>query len=133
MLYFDDFFGASMNQLKPAISVGIFVASMAMCGCMGGPGTTGSFERTLTVSGPIHLEILNAAGDITINGSDDNVVHVHADVRVSRVGFGSAQTTLSAVLNLIRPSSRGPTDFDWPQHEARAQRAKISYVIRSAA
>jgi len=35
---------------------------------------------TLSVTGPIRLELVNAAGDVVINGSADGKVHVQADV-----------------------------------------------------
>jgi hypothetical protein len=75
------------------------LASFAVAGCAAGPSVTGSFDRTLTVTAPIRLELANAAGDVSITGSGDNRVHVHAQVRSSGMGFGNPQQRLDEVVN----------------------------------
>jgi DUF4097 and DUF4098 domain-containing protein YvlB len=63
-----------------------------------GPSVSGSFDRSLDVSGPIRLELSNVAGDVAIVGSADGKVHVHGDVRVSGFGFGSPQKRLDDIV-----------------------------------
>ena len=79
-----------------------FVAAQVLAvalsaGCAMGPAATGNFDRTITVSGPIRLELNNASGDITITGTNDGKVHVHADVRASGFGFDSPEKRVSEI------------------------------------
>jgi len=69
----------------PAAFVALFAFAIALSGCSAGSPAKGSFSRTLNVSGPIRLEVANAAGDVVIAGSADGRVHVNADVRA--LGF----------------------------------------------
>lgn len=46
-----------------------------------GVASNGSFDRTLTVSGPIRLELTNASGTVHITGRPDNKIHIHGDIR----------------------------------------------------
>jgi DUF4097 and DUF4098 domain-containing protein YvlB len=72
--------------------------TVALAGCEMGPSVSGKFDRQYDVSGPMRLELSNVAGDIAITGSADGKVHVHADVRVSGMGFGSPQKRLDDIL-----------------------------------
>ena len=73
-------------------------AAGLLIGCAMGPASTGSFDRTLTVSGPIRLELNNASGDVSITGSSDSKVHIHADVRASGWGFDSPEKRVNDLL-----------------------------------
>jgi DUF4097 and DUF4098 domain-containing protein YvlB len=91
----------------PAI---VLLISMAMlAGCQMGPSVSGSFDRSLDVSGPIRLELTNIAGDISIVGSVDGKVHVHGDVRVSGMGFGNPQNRLDNILSNPPVELKGDT------------------------
>ncbi|HEY6128805.1 MAG TPA: DUF4097 family beta strand repeat-containing protein [Candidatus Acidoferrum sp.] len=58
-----------------------FAVAGLLAGCGTGVASSGSFERTYTVNGPIRLELSNASGFVRINGSSDNQVHIHGDIR----------------------------------------------------
>ncbi|HTQ59888.1 MAG TPA: DUF4097 family beta strand repeat-containing protein [Candidatus Solibacter sp.] len=79
-----------------------FIASLALvvalAGCSMGPSVSGSFDRSLDVSGPILVDLSNVAGDVSIVGSADGKVHVHGIVQVSGFGFGSPQKRLDDIL-----------------------------------
>lgn len=47
------------------------------------PSETGQFDRTFTVSGPVHLEIGNGSGNVRITGGASGQVRIHGDVRIS--------------------------------------------------
>jgi DUF4097 and DUF4098 domain-containing protein YvlB len=81
-----------------AAPIALLALAVALAGCQVGPSVSGSFDRSLDVSGPIRLELGNVAGDITIVGSTDNKFHVHGDVRVSGFGFGSPEKRLADIL-----------------------------------
>jgi DUF4097 and DUF4098 domain-containing protein YvlB len=83
---------------KLAGSIALLTFALALAGCQMGPSVSGSFDRSLDVSGPIRLELSNVAGDVSIVGSADGKVHVHGDVRVSSFGFGSPQKRLDDIL-----------------------------------
>ena len=76
----------------------LLVSMVLLAGCQMGPSVSGSFDRSLDVSGPIRLELSNVAGDVAIVGSADGKVHVHGDVRVSGFGFGSPQKRLDDIV-----------------------------------
>jgi DUF4097 and DUF4098 domain-containing protein YvlB len=65
---------------------GLLVAALILYGCSVGPFVNGNFDRSLSVTGPIRLELTNASGDVQITGSADGKVHVHAEVRSSGGG-----------------------------------------------
>jgi DUF4097 and DUF4098 domain-containing protein YvlB len=111
-----------------AVPLTMVLASSCLSGCAVGPSVTGSFDRTLTVTSPIRLELANASGDVSITGSADNKVHVHADVRSSGMGFDSPQKRLDEVVNNPPIEQRGDTirigkDLD------RVRNVSISYVL----
>ena len=53
---------------------------------------TGSFERTLQVSGPVDMEITSGSGRITVHPGADGSVHVKATIRAQSSWFGSSAT-----------------------------------------
>jgi DUF4097 and DUF4098 domain-containing protein YvlB len=83
---------------KLAAHFALLAIVVALGGCQMGPSVSGSFDRSLDVSGPIRLELSNVAGDVAIVGSADGKVHVHGDVRVSGFGFGSPQKRLDDIV-----------------------------------
>jgi DUF4097 and DUF4098 domain-containing protein YvlB len=83
---------------KLASSIALLAIVVALAGCQMGPSVSGSFDRSLDVSGPIRLELSNVAGDVAIVGSADGKVHVHGDVHVSGFGFGNPQKRLDDIV-----------------------------------
>src|ERR1700676_1452734 len=86
-----------MNRRFAAVA-GLLLPALLNAGCAMGPSASGSFDRTLTVSGPIRLELNNASGDVSITGSSDGKVHVHGEARASGFGFDSADKRISDML-----------------------------------
>jgi hypothetical protein len=84
-----------MTQRKLAALAYLLSAALASTGCAMGPAASGSFDRTLSVSGPIRLELNNTSGDVSITGSADGKVHIHATARASGMGFESPDKRLS--------------------------------------
>src|ERR1700739_1479181 len=75
---------------------GLLATVLLNAGCAMGPEASGSFDRTLSVSGPIRLELNNTSGDVSITGSADGKVHVHGDARASGMGFESPGTRVAS-------------------------------------
>jgi DUF4097 and DUF4098 domain-containing protein YvlB len=111
-----------------AAPLALALASFAGAGCAAGPSVTGSFDRTLSVTAPIRLELANASGDVSITGSGDNQVHVHAQVRSSGMGFGNPQQRLDEVVNNPPIQQRGDT-IRVGKDINRTHNVSISYVI----
>jgi len=121
-----------MRYRRIAAAAGLFgvviAAAIAAAGCAMGPSATGSFDRTLSVNGPIRLELNNASGDVSITGSADGKVHVHDNAQASGFGFESPEKRLNALMANPPIEQRGDTvriggDFH------RARNLKISYEI----
>ncbi len=94
---------------RAQFTIALTFIALAASACQVGPAATGAFDRTLTVSGPIRLELGNTSGNVTITGSADNKVHVHADVRASGIGFGSPQGRVDTVVANPPVEQKGDT------------------------
>jgi DUF4097 and DUF4098 domain-containing protein YvlB len=108
----------------------LLVASLAVtgAGCAMGPSVSGNFDRTLTVTAPIRLELANASGNVTINGGTDNKVHVHGEVRSSGMGFDSPQRRLDEIVSNPPIEQKGDT-IRIGKDISRVRNVSISYVI----
>lgn len=113
---------------KLAASVALLTVVMALAGCSMGPSVSGSFDRSLDVSGPIRLELSNVAGDIAIVGSADSKVHVHGDVRVSGFGLGNAQKRLDDIVASPPVELKGAT-LRIGKETTRLRNVVITYSI----
>ncbi len=85
----------------------VLAAMAALYGCSAGHSVNGNFARSFNVSGPIRLELANAAGDVNITGSADGKVHVQADVRASGFGFDNPQKRLDDIVSNPPIEQRG--------------------------
>ena len=107
----------------------LIAALLALAGCNTGPAVTGSFDRNYTVTGPIRLELSNAAGDVNITGSADGKVHVHGDVHASGFGFDSPQKRLDDTLSSPPVEQRGDT-IRVGKDMTRMRNITIAYTIQ---
>jgi len=94
----------------------IALLSILLAGCGFGPGETGSFEKTMTVTGPVQLEITNGSGRVEIRSGESGQVRIHAELTVWSSPFGESGNRLDTIKNhppvdqqgnLIRIDSRG--------------------------
>jgi DUF4097 and DUF4098 domain-containing protein YvlB len=113
---------------KQAVHIALLIFALAFAGCSMGPSVSGSFDRSLDVSGPIRLELSNVAGDVSVVGSSDSKVHVHADVRVSGFGFGSPQKRLDDILRNPPVELKGDT-LRIGKETTRLRNVAITYSI----
>jgi len=118
-----------MHKKSPAaLALLLTTITATSAGCAVGPSVSGSFDRTLTVTAPIRLELANASGNVSITGSSDNKVHVHAEVRSSGMGFDSPQKRLDEVVNNPPVEQKGDT-IRIGKDISRVRNVSISYVI----
>jgi DUF4097 and DUF4098 domain-containing protein YvlB len=115
-----------LHRLAPAIV--LFISLALLAGCQMGPSVSGSFERSLDVSGPIRVELSNVAGDVSIVGSADGKVHVHGDVRVSGFGFGNPQSRLDNLVSNPPVELKGDT-LRIGKDSSRLHNVSISYSV----
>jgi Putative adhesin len=57
-----------------------------------------TFDRTLSVSGPVRLELSNASGNVEIRGSGDKKVHIFGKVSAGWTMFGSSEKSIQEVV-----------------------------------
>src|SRR5271170_6675576 len=112
----------------PAGLLVLVLAAATGAGCAVGPSVSGSFDRTFSVTAPIRLELVNAAGDVSIIGSTDGKVHVHAEVRSYGMGFGSPQDRLNEIVANPPIEQKGDT-IRIGKDLSRIRNISISYVI----
>src|SRR4029077_73697 len=120
--------GGTMRHRNFAALAGLLFAALASAGCAMGPSASGSFDRTLSVSGPIRLELNNTSGDVSITGSADGKVHVHADARSSGWGFESPEKRLNELLANPPIEQRGST-IHIGEEMRNLRNVSISYKI----
>jgi DUF4097 and DUF4098 domain-containing protein YvlB len=114
------------RRLTAPVAFGVL--ALALAGCAMGPAATGSFDRTLTVKGPIRLEVNNTSGDVSISGSGDGKVHVHANARASGFGFDSPEKRLNEFVANPPVEQHGDT-IRVGTELRRARNLNVSYVI----
>jgi hypothetical protein len=79
--------------------------------------TEGSFDRSLTVSGPVELDAKTDSGGITVAPGQGNTVHIHAILKAQHGWFGSGD-----VESRIREIERNPPV------QQDGNRVRIGYV-----
>src|SRR5882762_9309061 len=87
-----------MTQRKSAGLAFLLFSTVASAGCAMGPSASGTFDRTLSGTGPMRLEPNKTAGDGSITGSAAGRVHIHGTARASGMGFDSPDKRMSALL-----------------------------------
>jgi DUF4097 and DUF4098 domain-containing protein YvlB len=107
---------------------GLLAVGLASAGCAMGPSVSGSFDRTLSVSGPIRLELNNTSGDVSITGSADGKVHVHGDAHASGIGFESPEKRLNDLVANPPIAQHGDTSRIGEEMR-RLRNVSVSYVI----
>ena len=117
-----------MRHRNFAALAGSLIAALAGAGCAMGPSVSGSFDRTLSVSGPIRLELNNTSGDVSITGSADGKVHVHGDARASGMGFESPDKRLNELLASPPVEQHGNT-VRIGEEMRRLRNVNVSYTI----
>lgn len=71
----------------PAVLILAMAAFVAAVPAMA--GDEGHFDRTLTVTGPVDLDVQTGSGDITVRPGDSTKVEIHAKIHSSGLHIGS--------------------------------------------
>ncbi len=67
-----------LARFTPALAI---AATLVGVGCATVAHESASFERTLSVTGPVRLDLSNGSGSIRITGSTTGQVRIHGDIR----------------------------------------------------
>jgi hypothetical protein len=97
-------------------------------GCSAGPGVSGAFDRTFSVTGRTRLEVTNPSGDVEIAESADGKVHVHGDVRATGMGFDKPKERLDETLANPAVEQKGDT-IRVGKHISNMRNLAITYKI----
>src|SRR6266852_8965795 len=117
-----------MRHRNFAALAGSLFAALAGAGCSMGPSASGTYARTLSVSGPIRIELNNTSGDVSITGSADGKVHIHGTARASGIGFESPDKRLSDLLANPPIEQHGAT-IRIGEEMRRLRNVSVSYMI----
>jgi len=71
--------------------VAVFALAALTAGCVMREGAATSFEKTLTVDGPVRLEVRNGAGDTEITPGPPGQVHIRGEYRLQRFIWAGAR------------------------------------------
>jgi DUF4097 and DUF4098 domain-containing protein YvlB len=108
--------------------VPVLVAAVLLAACGMGPGSTGSFDRTYEVAGPIRLDLTNASGSIHISGSSNNKVHIHGEIRAHGFLFRDPEKQ-ARELSSHPPIEQKPDLIRVGKELGRMNSASIDYTI----
>lgn len=90
-----------MRRLSPAVGLAlsvVIVLWLSGCGFGVGPAERGAFDRDLTVTGSVRLDLASGSGGVRIARGSDGRVHVHGEVRASGMFSGEARRHLDDIL-----------------------------------
>jgi DUF4097 and DUF4098 domain-containing protein YvlB len=79
------------------IVAGVISSAALMAGCMAGPSTRGTFDRTLNVNGPVQLEVATGSGDVRISPGSAGQVQIHGVVHARGWSDADAREKLSQI------------------------------------
>src|SRR5574337_1480724 len=102
--------------------------ALAAAGCTGGATSSGSFERSLSVTGPARLELANGSGSVQISAGDPGQVRIRGEVRIRTWLWDSAERRLAEFTSHPPIEQRGNIIRVGYEREAM-RRATVSYTI----
>jgi hypothetical protein len=71
-----------MGTGRPYFLAALLAGAVAVAGCADLPSATGTFDRTLTVTGPVRLELNTGSGDVRVSTGASGSVRIHAEFSV---------------------------------------------------
>lgn len=72
-------------------------AAFAGCGTSATGSGTGAFDRELTVTGPLTLEVMNGSGEVQINPGPSGSVRVHGEFRLRSMPWENVQQRVAEI------------------------------------
>ena len=112
--------------------LGIFVLTVLTSGCgvqAKSLALTGTFERTLTVSGPVDLQVLTGSGRIQVRRGGDGQVRVIGRIRASDGWFSDVSAADMRALEADPPIVQNGDSINLGRLPRAVQNVSISYEI----
>jgi hypothetical protein len=125
--------------MKYTKTCGLFLF-LAGLGTLPARGETGSFDRTLQVSGPVRLEVTSGSGNITIRTGGSASVHIFAKIQAHDSWFGmsgaekihnlESNPPIEQQGNTIRIGKIGdPHSGIWWWHNRASENVSLDYDL----
>jgi DUF4097 and DUF4098 domain-containing protein YvlB len=76
----------ALSELGPIVAAGVLLAVFGGPGVASAQQATGSFERTLTVSGPVDVEVLTGSGSIEVRTGQPGRIEIAGRVKAGNWG-----------------------------------------------
>lgn len=118
-----------MRKLAAQVAWGMLACALSAGAPLAWAAENGNFDRTLTVTGAVHLEVTNGSGNVQITGGSPGQVRIHGDVRLSNWLWGS-KDTLSEIIAHPPIEQSGNVIRIGAEHDRDTMRnVTISYTI----
>jgi DUF4097 and DUF4098 domain-containing protein YvlB len=75
----------------------VILAAAIGAGCGSQPSAEGSFDKALTVSGPIRIELTNGSGDSHVTTGPDGEIRIHGEIQVRAWSDKSGQRRVDEI------------------------------------
>lgn len=121
----------NVRQLRPVLVLGLLAFVTTACAVDAQiTSATGSFDRQLTVSGPVELDVRTGSGSIQIRRGGDNAVRVAGEIRAQR-GFLSDSTPADRIREIEAnpPIEQKGNVIVVGELGERGRNVSVSYVI----
>lgn len=108
------------DMMRPnykALLAAMALAAASLVGCGNQTRAIGTFDRTLSVNGPVHLELTTGSGDVHVTPGAAGTVRIHGEIHAGGWSAESAQKRMEEITsnppisqegNLIRVGGAGP-------------------------
>jgi len=116
-------------QMKRTILGACLLAVVCSLPALAGPATAdASFDKTLTVTGPVHLELATSSGDVQIKAGADGKVHIHGEIWSTWSLFGDSKKRVEDLASNPPVEQNGDT-IRIGKDGSRTKNVKISYTV----
>lgn len=88
-----------MQRFAQQIAFAVLACTMFIGTAPASASETGRFDRTLTVSGPVHLEVSSGSGSVQITGGTSGQVRIHGEVSISDWTWNSKDLLSQIIAN----------------------------------
>ncbi len=89
-----------MRKIVPCSLLFLALAiALVVSGCMFGPAESGSFDRTISVSGPIQLDLHNGSGHVEVRVGQTGQARIHGDYTIWAMVWSDGQTNGQELQN----------------------------------
>lgn len=119
-----------MNRGRRGALLAVLLLAALSAGCVTGPGSTGTFEKTLNVSGPIRMEIQNGSGDIKVTPGQPGRVRVRGEYTIRVLFWETLEGRVEEIRNNPPIEQSGNlVRIGYQRH--RLRNVTISYTIET--